>query len=193
MICLYHQYSNNVFCLHYISDKCQAEGQAFVLTEKQCTQILRFLGVWRLRVEIRGKWMLVVDTSKGTTAAFCPCECFPRNMLPYRLWGCGSGTERASLGEAERDRTVAQRYIGRAQSGGKSGKMNQKDTWLLTDNELWCYCPNAGDSWNRLAAAASLLSPSWQLPCYSSLPHATIKGISCKSPQSHAFKYWQKY
>lgn len=78
--------------------------------------------------------MLVVDTSKGTAAAFCLYECFPRNMLPYRLWGYGSGTERASLGEAEQDRNMAQRYIGMAQSGGKSGKMNQNESRLLTMN-----------------------------------------------------------
>lgn len=107
------------------------------------------------------------------SSSFLSYECFPRNILPYRFWGCVSNTERASLGEAERDRTMAQRYLGRAQSGGKSGKMNQKDMWLLTDNGL-CYCPNAGDSWDRLAATASLL-----IPISSSLPHATIKHILC--------------
>lgn len=119
--------------------------------------------------------MVIVDTSKGTAAVFCLYECFPRNthMLPNRLWGCGNGTDRASLGEAEQDGTMAQSHIGRAQSGGKSRKMNQKDTWLLTDNELR-YCSNAGDSWDRLcshslsplpimtAALLQLLAPCYQ-------------------------------
>lgn len=194
MICLYHQYSNSIFYLHYTLNQCQAKGQAFVLTEKQYMQILCFLGVWKLRVEIRGKWMVIVDTSKGTAAVFCLYECFPRNthMLPNRLWGCGNGTDRASLGKAEQDGTMAQSHIGRAQSGGKSRKMNQKDTWLLTDNELR-YCSNAGDSWDRLAVTAYLLSPSWQLPCYSSLLHAIKKGISCWSPHPTHLSHWQKY
>lgn len=101
--------------------------------------------------------MVAGETNKGTAVALCLYECFPSSilMLPNKFWGCGNGSERAPLGEAEwvKDCGMEAHWKGLAWEENLE-KMSEKEkgTWLLTAIEL-SYCPNAVDFWDGLAWA----------------------------------------